>query len=79
MNRDFHLGTLIREELDRQQRTVTWLAAQINVDRTVCYDIFKRRYINIEQLESLSKALKHNFFKDLAEYEESVVKNPTIV
>ena len=79
MKRDFHLGTLIREELDRQQRTVTWLAAQINVDRTVCYDIFKRRYINIEQLESISKVLNHNFFIDLAEYEDSVVKNTTIV
>ena len=74
MNEDFHLGRLIRQELDRQQHTVTWLAKQINVDRTVCYDIFKRRYINIEQLESLSKALNHNFFIDLAEYEESVVK-----
>ena len=79
MNEDFHLGRLIRQELDRQQHTVTWLAKQINVDRTVCYDIFKRRYINIEQLESLSKALNHNFFIDLAEYEESVVKKPTIV
>lgn len=77
MNTDFHLGTLIRKELEKQQRTVTWLAKQINVDRTVCYDIFKRRYINIEQLESLSKVLKHNFFIDLAEYEDSVVKNAT--
>lgn len=79
MNEDFHLGALIRKELERQQRTVTWLAKQINVDRTVCYDIFKRRYINIEQLESLSKVLNHNFFIDLAEYEDSVVKNTTIV
>ncbi|MBO4372587.1 MAG: XRE family transcriptional regulator [Bacteroidales bacterium] len=77
MNTDFHLGHLIRQELEKQQRTVTWLAKQINVDRTVCYDIFKRRYINIEQLESLSKVLKHNFFIDLAEYEDSVVKNAT--
>lgn len=79
MNTDFHLGTLIRKELEKQQRTVTWLAKQINVDRTVCYDIFKRRYINIEQLESISKALNHNFFIDLAEYEDNVVKNPTIM
>ena len=60
MNTDFHLGTLIRQELEKQQRTVTWLAKQINVDRTVCYDIFKRRYINIEQLESLSKYFHHS-------------------
>ncbi len=34
MNEDFHLGRLIREELDRQERTVKWLAKQIKL-RTV--------------------------------------------
>ena len=79
MKRDFHLGSLIREELDRQQRTVTWLAAQINCDRSNIYDIFDRRFINIEILTRISRALSRNVFKDLAEYMETVVKNPTQV
>ena len=79
MNEDFHLGALIRKELERQQRTVTWLAAQINCDRSNIYDIFVRRFINIEILTRISRALGRNFFKDLAEHMESVVKNPTQV
>lgn len=79
MNTDFHLGTLIRKELEKQQRTVTWLAKQINVDRSNIYDIFDRRFVNIEILTRISRALGRNFFKDLADYMESVVKNHTQV
>ena len=77
MTGEFHLGHLIREELDRQKRSVAWFASAINSDRSNCYDIFERKFITIELLERISKVLKRNFFKDLAEYEESVVKNPT--
>ena len=73
MTEEFH----IREELDRQNLTVVWFAAAINSDRSNCYDIFERKFINLELLERISKVLKRNFFKDLAEYEEIVVKIPT--
>ena len=79
MENDFHLGHLIREELDRQQHTVSWFARQIQCERTTCYDIFERRLINTEQLEKISIALHRNFFRDLAEFEESVVQNHTQV
>ena len=79
MNQDFHIGTLIRDELNRQQRSVTWFADQINCDRTTCYDIFSRKFVNCEQLEKISIVLRRNFFRDLAEYEDGVVKNPTEV
>ena len=77
MTGECHLGHLIREELDRQKRSVAWFAAAINSDRSNCYDIFERKFINLELLERISKVLKRNFFKDLAEYEETVVKIPT--
>jgi predicted transcriptional regulator len=77
MTEEFHLGHLIREELDRQNLTVVWFAEAINSDRSNCYDIFERKFINLELLERISKVLKRNFFKDLAEYEEIVVKIPT--
>ena len=69
-----HLGHIIRDELNRQQRTVTWFADNINCDRTTCYDIFARKFVNHEQLEKISIVLHHNFFRDLAEYEDGVVK-----
>ena len=80
MENDFHLGHLVRDELTRQQQTVAWFARQINCERTTCYNIFERKYINAEQLEKISIVLHHNFFRDLAEYEESIInsveKNP---
>ena len=75
MQEEFHLGHLIQEELKRQKRTKTWLAETINCDRSNCYAIFKRKFINVELLEKISIALGRNFFNDLAEYEGSVVKN----
>ena len=76
---DFHLGKLIRKELKRQKRTVSWLAESINCDRTNCYCIFNRQYIDIELLKRISKALQHNFFIDLANYMENVEKVSTRV
>ena len=77
MTEDFHLGHLVRQELERQQRTVAWFAKSISCDRSNVYDIFSRRYIDTELLERISRALGRNFFKDLADYMDSVVKNPT--
>ena len=76
---DFHLGKLIRQELDRQKRPVTWLADCINCDRTNCYCIFDRQYIDIDLLKRISRALNHNFFNELAHHMESVVKVSTDV
>ena len=79
MEIDFHIGHIIRDELYRQKRTVTWFADNINCDRTTCYDIFNRKFVNCEQLEKISIALSRNFFLDFSDYEESVVKNHTQV
>ena len=76
---DFHLGRLIRQELDRQKLPVTWLADRINCDRTNCYCIFDRQYIDIDLLKRISRALNHNFFNELARHMESVVKVSTDV
>ena len=73
MNEDFHLGRLIREELDRQERTVKWLAKQINCERSTCYYIFDRKFIDIPLLIKLCAALRHNFFVELSAYTDTVL------
>lgn len=73
MDEVFHLGKFIRSELNRQQHTVVWLARHIQCERTTCYDIFERKFVNHEQLEKISIVLKHNFFRDLADYEDGVI------
>lgn len=74
---NFHLGKLIREELVRQEHTVSWLAKKINCERSNCYYIFDRKYIDIELLQRISCVLKHNFFAELSSYMESVIKSST--
>ncbi len=58
-----HIGKLIREELHRQERTVSWLARKLFCDRTNVYDIFQRRSIDTELLLRISKILDYDFFQ----------------
>lgn len=58
-----HIGQLIRQELDRQERTPTWLARKINCERPNVYYIFSQPSINTDMLLRISQALNHDFFK----------------
>lgn len=58
------IGTLIKEELEAQERTVAWLARKINVDRTNIYRIFHKNSLDTELLVRISYALRHDFFAD---------------
>lgn len=71
----FHLGRLIKEELVRQKRTVSWLAESICCARQNCYCIFERQYIDIDLLKRISKILHHNFFNELAAHMDNVIKD----
>lgn len=77
MNDTFHMGKLIREELDRQEHSVAWFARKIQRERTNCYYIFERQFIDVDLLKRISCVLKHNFFKELADYMDGVVTNLT--
>lgn len=58
-----HIGQLIKTELERQERTPTWLARKINCQRPNVYYIFGQPSINTDLLERISIALKFDFFK----------------
>ena len=57
-----HIGSLIEQELRRQERTVTWFANKLHCDRTNIYKIFKKQSIDTQFLEKISDILQHNFF-----------------
>ena len=57
-----HIGTLIKEELQRQERSVTWFANKLCCERTNVYSIFKRESIDTDLLLRISDILHHNFF-----------------
>lgn len=62
-----HIGSLIEQELRRQDRSVTWLAGELHCDRTNVYKVFKKKSIDTQLLENISVILRHNFFLDYAE------------
>ncbi len=62
--KDVHIGQLIKSELKRQGRTVSWLAEKIFCEKSNIYKMFRRKSIDLEQLMRISEALNHNFLKD---------------
>lgn len=63
---EIHIGQLIKDEFDRQGRRATWLAAELNCNRSNVYSIFQRDNIDVEMLIKISHVLGHNFFQDVA-------------
>lgn len=61
------IGILIKEELEHQERTVTWFANKLNCHRVNVYDIFKRENIDIVLLIQISKVLNKNFLRILSD------------
>lgn len=67
MERKKTIGELIEKEVRKQGISITAFADSIFCRRNNVYDIFKRNKIDVVQLGLISRVLKHNFFKDLAE------------
>jgi hypothetical protein len=57
-----HIGQEIESELRKQERSVTWLAKNINCDRSNIYRIFRKQDIDTNLLLRISQALNRNFF-----------------
>jgi len=61
---DFHIGNCIKAELDRQGRSITWLAEEVHYSRENLYKVLRNPWINTDLLFKVSDALHHDFFKD---------------
>ncbi len=64
----FHLGKMIKEELDRQGRSITWLAKQIDCTRSNLYKLFRNPWINTQILFKICRALNRDFFKECSDW-----------
>lgn len=61
------IGKLIKEEMERQERSVTWLANKLSCHRTNIYDIFARDNIDLALLIRISYILNRNFIKNISD------------
>jgi plasmid maintenance system antidote protein VapI len=57
-----HIGEMIKEEVEHQERTVSWLAKKISCNRQNVYSIYKRNTIDTDLLMRISTVLDRDFF-----------------
>lgn len=76
-----NIGQRIKEELDRQERSVTWLAQKLNCTRASVYRILAKNSIDTSLLLSISIILHYDFFRVLSDdvKSRSISQNDTDV
>jgi plasmid maintenance system antidote protein VapI len=62
-----HVGSLVRAELSRQQKSVSWLAEQLGIQRPNCYRILNAQSIQTDMLCRLCRVTQHDFFLDISQ------------
>ena len=63
-----HIGHLIKEELQKQERTVAWLARKLHYSRQNIYHLFERQWIATDTLLKVCDILDYNFYKVYSDY-----------
>jgi len=71
MHEEPHIGKLIKAELARQGRTITWLAAQLGYSRQNAYKIFSRKWIYTDLLLKICDLLDYDFFRCFSEWRKN--------
>lgn len=72
------IGSLIKEELERQERTVSWFARHLSCDRSNVYRLFQKHSIDTDLLIRISFILNRDFFSEISENikEKKLSQNP---
>ena len=73
-----HVGVLIKNELERQERTVSWFARKLSCDRSNVYKLFKRPNIDTELLLRVSVILDYNFFDIYQEEVDGIISHKSV-
>ena len=60
-------GDLIKEELEKQERSISWFARKLSCDRSNVYRLFQKESIDTTLLFRVSLLLKRDFFSYLSE------------
>ena len=60
------IGLLIKEELEKQERSISWFARKLSCDRSNIYRLFQKDSIDTNLLARISLLLGRDFFSDLS-------------
>lgn len=61
------IGQLIKEELHAQERSVSWFARKLHLDRSNVYRLFQKNSVDTDLLSRISKILGRDFFEILSD------------
>ena len=77
---ELHIGQLIKNELDRQGRSVAWLAKQMQYSRQNVYRLLERHWIHTDVLLRICNIMDCDFFGWLSDYWKTRKKpsNPNV-
>ena len=70
-----HIGRLIRKELQRQERTVSWFARELNCSRSNIYKIFEKPTLDTAFLLQVSRILNVDFFQYYTDELENITNS----
>jgi len=71
-----HIGTILREQLRREGKSVVWFANELGCHRTNVYNLFEKHSIDTAMLERISVILNCDFFElYYKETQEKIVRN----
>lgn len=68
------IGLLIKEELLRQERGITWFARKLACDRSNIYRLFEKESIDTGLLLRISLVLQRDFFHEYTQHFEERCK-----
>ena len=66
INRMKPIGLIIKEELQRQERTVAWFARKLSCDRSNVYRLFNKHSIETDLLIRISAILNRDFTSEIS-------------
>lgn len=62
-----HIGQLIKEQVEKQGKTVVWFANELSCSRTNIYKIYEKSSIDTSLLLRISSILEYDFFSAYTE------------
>jgi lambda repressor-like predicted transcriptional regulator len=65
-NNKIHIGSLIKDELKKQERSMAWLARQIGYDQRNFSKTLQLPHINTDTLLNICNTLNYDFFAVLS-------------
>ena len=65
-----HIGSVVHAELQKQHRTVNWLAEQLGILRPNCYRLLHASSLHTDTLFQISIVLRRDFFREYSRFLE---------